>query len=105
VAEAFIGPCPPGLVVNHRDGNRQNNCVQNLEYCTYSENALHAVASGVWPVGERHCCAKLTARDVEEIRDLCASGVMYQRDIGTAYGITQSNVSRIGRRIGWAHAA
>lgn len=39
VAEAFIGPRPKGAVVNHKDHNRQNACVDNLEYITQAENS------------------------------------------------------------------
>ena len=46
VAEAFIGPRPDGLVVNHKDGVNTNNRHENLEYVTCRENVRHAVRIG-----------------------------------------------------------
>lgn len=45
VMEAFHGFSD--LIVNHKDGNKSNNNLSNLEYVTYSENSLHAHRTGI----------------------------------------------------------
>lgn len=43
VAMAFLkDDYKPGLVINHKDGNKHNNCVENLEWCTQAENEQHS---------------------------------------------------------------
>lgn len=46
VAQAFLENPENKPCVNHIDNNRSNNDVQNLEWCTYSENALHTANQG-----------------------------------------------------------
>jgi excisionase family DNA binding protein len=47
VAAAFLGPCPPGLQCNHKDGDTANSRAANLEYVTPAENGRHAVRLGL----------------------------------------------------------
>lgn len=47
VMEAFVGPCPIGHEVNHIDGYKKHNWLENLEYVTRSENSKHAIRNGL----------------------------------------------------------
>lgn len=51
VAKAFIPNPHNKPSVNHIDGNKLNNTVQNLEWVTYSENTRHAIAHNLRPAG------------------------------------------------------
>ena len=82
--------------VNHIDGNRANNSLENLEWVTYKENSEHAVRTGLFNHrGENHSGAKLTDQEVREIRDLHKHKIYKQVDIATLYGTSNATVSRI----------
>lgn len=55
IATVFLGPPPTGRsVCNHLDGVKTNNAPSNLEWTTHKGNSEHAVATGLYPSGDRH---------------------------------------------------
>jgi hypothetical protein len=47
IACAFLPKIEGKEMINHIDGNRVNNKITNLEWCTHKENMVHAVATGL----------------------------------------------------------
>ena len=67
--EHFNGPIPPELQINHINGVKTDNRLQNLELVTQSENTKHAYRTGLASAkGTRNGRAKLTDLMVGEIR-------------------------------------
>lgn len=59
VAMAFLTASEDGDQVNHIDGNKKNNDVSNLEWCTGSGNLIHAVSTGLYKTKQRECAVSL----------------------------------------------
>lgn len=96
VAEAFI-PNPDNLPqVNHKDGNKQNNSVENLEWCSASDNQKHAYRMGLKSaVGEKNGQSKLSEKDVIEIRTLYVKGKHTEhnsRGLAKKYGVDPKTI-------------
>ena len=79
VAEHFLpNPDPKKYTqVNHIDGNRYNNAVSNLEWCTPSHNVLHAFSTQLKKpqIGETNGQSKLTETQVRQVWALRNSGL------------------------------
>ena len=58
VANAFLGERKYGMVVNHKDGNKENNNYTNLEWCTNKENSIHAVNIGLTQRAKKVLCVQ-----------------------------------------------
>jgi len=110
VCEAFLGKRPSGLQCNHKNGKRTDNRLENLEYCTQSENMMHAYRilgkshdPNNIPRGEKHKRAKLTESDVLDIRRICNTGNYSQKKLGEKYGVHPSLIYRINKNLIWRH--
>lgn len=106
VALAFI-PNPLGLrEVNHIDGDKANNHVENLEWVDCSRNQKHAAEMGlhVYPKGSAHHEAILTEDQVRSIKArLLAPYRGLQKDLAAQYGVSKYCIHDIRRGKSWRH--
>ena len=103
VMAQFVGPRPPKAEINHKNGNKRDNRLENLEYATHMENEIHAkLVLRVKPRGTKHGMSKLTDDKVREIRKLRKEGQTLWA-IADRYGITAANVDYITKGLTWAH--
>lgn len=104
VADAFLGPIPQGMQVNHIDGDKMNCHVSNLEIVTNSANRIHSYrVLGVKPNGGRgvrNVNAKLTPEKASEIRQRHSEGESY-RLLALHFGVTKQAVASIIKGKTW----
>lgn len=107
VATLFIPNPDNKPEINHIDGNKLNNCVSNLEWCTRSENVTHAIRTGLMERkhGEQHPNSKLKDSDIVYIRGHYKRGDVTYDDKALAikFGVDQSTISDIVRGKTWKH--
>ena len=100
VLEAFTERPYEHAVANHKNGNKADPRLSNLEWTTRSENQLHAYDTGLQKAGSRHGRAKLTEEQVVEIRKRYAAGES-QTALAREYPVNQSMISKIVREEFW----
>lgn len=92
VASYFVkGKTKDKCTVNHKDGNKSNNCASNLEWCTLKENIAHATKNNLLSHGESHVTAKLNIIAVILIKELDREGYSH-RDLGKIFGVAYSTI-------------
>jgi hypothetical protein len=100
VAEAFLDGFIPGRIINHVDGNKQNNAPSNLEWVTPRENTAHAWRTGLAKPMSRseHGATVIDDRGVRAICFLHHVHGVSQTVLSEAYGVTVAAVSTICRK-------
>lgn len=122
IANAFIPNHDNKPQVNHKDGNKHNNNIDNLEWVTASENMQHAVDTGLKPrTTERHqkalkkaltgrpatqkmidnmravgeSVSKMTIDDASEICEAYATGLFTQRELAENAGVSLTRINQV----------
>lgn len=104
VYEAFFGPIPDNKEINHKDGNKKNNNINNLDCVTSTENNNHAVDIGlVNNTGENNPMAKLTEDKVKKIKLLYKPREYGYKRIAKDVGVTWECVRDIVKGYTWKH--
>ena len=102
VAKAFI----PGYNehVNHINGIKSDNRVENLEWCTNQENIKHAINTGLTSrIGTDNPRAKLTEEDVIIIKKLLKLNLYKHSTVAELFGVNKAQISCIKRGKTWSH--
>lgn len=99
VAESFIENTDNKKCVNHKDSNRCNNRLDNLEWCTHSENTIHGFKNNsiFRPSGEDCKISKLNNKNVIEI----FKSIKSHRQLAKDYGVTKSTITLIKSKKTW----
>ncbi len=91
VASSFCTNLDNKNIVNHKDGNTENNNSSNLEWCTQSENMQHAYDTGLRKFPKTHPWYRIPFSTIKDVRNMYKENphMLYKniaRELGLPYG-------------------
>lgn len=101
VAQKFLPNPENKSQVNHKDGDKTNNCVDNLEWVTNQENRNHAIENDLHVCGEKCSYAKLNSQQVLKILELLKENKHTLVEIGHMFGVNRTTISDIKHKRTW----
>ncbi len=103
VAFAFISNKLGKPCINHKDGNKLNNNINNLEWVTVKENTIHAYKNNLIKIRRGESLSDLKDSQVREIRKLHKNKTLTQRQIAKKFGVGKNCIWHIVHRKTWKH--
>lgn len=104
MASAFLLNRHDKSQVNHKNGNKYDNNIKNLEWVAGRENVLHSInILGNSRTGENNGRNKLSEQSVLVIRELLISTNLRHKDIGKIFNVSRYTITDINRGKNWKH--
>lgn len=101
--ESLVGPIPDGMQINHKNGIKTDNRIENLEVVTGSENIQHAIETGLMPIrrGESLPHTALTEVQSREVLTRHLFGHERQNVLASEFGVSPQVVNDVIRGRTW----